>query len=220
MSKLLWEIFHSALRKGRVAKQREIWYFPKSILYGFGMSSVVSFSLVNNLCSRIVLSGWSFKDQPWGCLQRAFRDASSTGRELCCWSRGGPCKGGRGQDGCRGQVEVSHRPKQVRRCRTFQTNWRAEGGTGQRRAERELKGNDKGEILLERLFIHSRPCCHYLFLLLLKKGFSIEKLWVFLLQEERMRRERDELLQRLTDSESRHEELSGSVSTATRPLLR
>ena len=35
-----------------------------------------------------------------------------------------------------------------------------------------------------------------------------------------MRKEREELLRRLTDSETRHEELSGSVSTATRPLLR
>ena len=35
-----------------------------------------------------------------------------------------------------------------------------------------------------------------------------------------MRRERDDLLARLEQSENRHEELSGSVSAATRPLLR
>ena len=39
-------------------------------------------------------------------------------------------------------------------------------------------------------------------------------------REDRLRRERDDIQQRLALSESRHEELSGSVSTATRPLLR
>ena len=39
-------------------------------------------------------------------------------------------------------------------------------------------------------------------------------------REEHLRRERDEIQQRLELSEARHEELSGSVSTATRPLLR
>ena len=38
--------------------------------------------------------------------------------------------------------------------------------------------------------------------------------------EERMRRERDDLMTKLQESESRHEELSGSLSSSTRPLLR
>ena len=38
--------------------------------------------------------------------------------------------------------------------------------------------------------------------------------------EERMRRERDDLMMKLQESESRHEELSGSLSSSTRPLLR
>ena len=38
--------------------------------------------------------------------------------------------------------------------------------------------------------------------------------------EERMRREREDLMTKLQDSEARHEELSGSMSTSTRPLLR
>ncbi len=39
-------------------------------------------------------------------------------------------------------------------------------------------------------------------------------------REEQLRRERDDLMARLEQSENRHEELSGSVSAATRPLLR
>jgi len=39
-------------------------------------------------------------------------------------------------------------------------------------------------------------------------------------REEQLRRERDDLMSRLEQSENRHEELSGSVSAATRPLLR
>ena len=39
-------------------------------------------------------------------------------------------------------------------------------------------------------------------------------------REVEMRRDRDNLLLKLSDSERRHEELSGSVSSATRPLLR
>ena len=35
-----------------------------------------------------------------------------------------------------------------------------------------------------------------------------------------MRRERDDLMMKLQESESRHEELSGSLSSSTRPLLR
>ena len=38
--------------------------------------------------------------------------------------------------------------------------------------------------------------------------------------EERMRREREDLLNKLAESEARHEELSGSLSSSTRPLLR
>ena len=39
-------------------------------------------------------------------------------------------------------------------------------------------------------------------------------------REEHLRRERDDIQQRLALSDARHDELSGSVSTATRPLLR
>ena len=39
-------------------------------------------------------------------------------------------------------------------------------------------------------------------------------------REEHLRRERDDIQQRLAMSDARHDELSGSVSTATRPLLR
>ena len=39
-------------------------------------------------------------------------------------------------------------------------------------------------------------------------------------REEHLRRERDDIQQRLAHSDARHDELSGSVSTATRPLLR
>ena len=38
--------------------------------------------------------------------------------------------------------------------------------------------------------------------------------------EERIRREREDLMIKLQESEARHEELSGSVSASTRPLLR
>ena len=38
--------------------------------------------------------------------------------------------------------------------------------------------------------------------------------------EERIRREREDLMIKLQESEARHEELSGSMSASTRPLLR